>query len=155
MAFIPVKNQGFVVNHAIVSRPIWTSVLDTMRRKRTAIYEDPKPIFQLRSQLPRISPHDLSAHIEVSRDMTMNPMNKTFKGQLYVAPYSLLWHCADNNVMVRSNTDVSANLSNFELATAVVKNTLSLFRGRTICTNFSDLDYLDNPAVEALIQYKW
>ncbi|KAK3823111.1 MAG: hypothetical protein J3Q66DRAFT_330888 [Benniella sp.] len=155
MAFIPVKNQGFVINRAIVARPMWMSVLDTMKRKRTAIYEDPKPIFQLRSQLPRINSQDISRHIEVSQGMDVDPMNESFKGQVYVAPYSILWQYAGDHVSIRSNTNLSANPSYAEMIPAAVRRALSLYGGRTVRANFSDLDYFDNPAVEALIQHKW
>ncbi|KAK3823109.1 MAG: hypothetical protein J3Q66DRAFT_424688 [Benniella sp.] len=155
MAFIPVKNQGFVINRAIVARPMWMSVLDTMKRKRTAIYEDPKPIFQLRSQLPRINSQDISRHIEVSQGMDVDPMNESFKGQVYVAPYSILWQYAGDQVLIRSNTNLSVNPSYAEMIPAAVRRALSLYGGRTVRANFSDLDYFDNPAVEALIQHKW
>jgi hypothetical protein len=155
MAFIPVKNQGFVVNHAIVARPIWMSVLDTMRRKGTAIYEDPKPTFQLRSQLPRINAQDISRRIEVSQGMKVDPMNESFKGQVYVAPYSILWQYAGDHISIRSNTNLSANPSYGKMIPAIVRRSLSLYGGRTVRANFSDLDYFDNPAVEALIQHRW
>ncbi|KAK3823112.1 MAG: hypothetical protein J3Q66DRAFT_330893 [Benniella sp.] len=155
MAFIPVKNQGFVINRAIVARPMWMSVLDTLKRKRTAIYDDPKPIFQLRSQLPRINSQDISRHIEVSQGMNVDPMNESFKGQVYVAPYSILWQYAGDHVSIRSNTNLSANPSYTEMILTIMKRTLSLHGGRAVRANFSDLEYFDNPAVEALIQHKW
>ncbi|KAF9343709.1 hypothetical protein BGX34_006477, partial [Mortierella sp. NVP85] len=87
--------------------------------------------------------------------MDVDPMNESFKGQVYVAPYSILWQYAGNHVSIRSNTNLSANPSYAEMIPNIVRRTLSLYGGRTVRTNFTDLDYFDNPAVEALIQHKW
>ncbi|KAK3823110.1 MAG: hypothetical protein J3Q66DRAFT_385574 [Benniella sp.] len=63
--------------------------------------------------------------------------------------------CLRDQVLIRSNTNLSVNPSYAEMIPAAVRRALSLYGGRTVRANFSDLDYFDNPAVEALIQHKW
>jgi len=65
MAFIPVRNQDFVVDRSILARPVRHSLWDMMRRKQSAIYEYSDPVFQLKSQLPKIIERDFPAHIHV------------------------------------------------------------------------------------------
>ncbi|KAK3807818.1 MAG: hypothetical protein J3Q66DRAFT_406331 [Benniella sp.] len=126
MAFIPVKNQDFLVNHSILARPVW------------------RPI---RDKIMRIG--------EVSRELTVDPMNKSFKGQVYVAPYLLLWHHTKDGEIVQSTMNASVQPNHVEMIATLIRTTLNPWGGRTVLANFSDLDYFDNPAVEALIQYKW
>ncbi|KAK3815328.1 MAG: hypothetical protein J3Q66DRAFT_370651 [Benniella sp.] len=106
-AFIPVRNQDFLVNRSILARPIWRPMWDKIMRRSGATYEYPDPVFQLKSQLPKIRAKDISTHIEVPKEVVVDPMNKTFKGQVYMAPYSLLWHYTNDEVMNRSSMGVS------------------------------------------------
>ncbi|KAK3815318.1 MAG: hypothetical protein J3Q66DRAFT_441454 [Benniella sp.] len=154
-AFIPVKNQDFLVNRSILARPIWRPIWDKIMRRSGAIYEYPDPVFQLKSQLPKIRANDISTHIEVSQELVVDPMNRTFKGQVYVAPYSLLWHYTNEEVMRRSSVDESTKPAHTKAIATLIWTTLNIRRGRAVLANFSDLDFFDNPAVEALIQYKW
>jgi hypothetical protein len=155
MAFISVKNQDFVVNHSILARPFWRPVWDRIMRRSGAIYDYPNPAFQLRSQLPRISSSDISTHTEIPQELIVDPMNKTFKGPVYVVPYSLLWHYTDESAMHRSSGDVSVQPSLVKMIATVIRTTLNPWEGRTVRANFSDLSYFENPAVGALVKYKW
>ncbi|KAK3823116.1 MAG: hypothetical protein J3Q66DRAFT_385581 [Benniella sp.] len=155
MAFIPVKNQDFVVNNSILARPFWRPVWDRIMRRSGAIYDYPSPAFQLRSQLPRISSSDISTHIEIPQELIVDPMNKTLKGPIYVVPYSLLWHYTDEDATARSIDDVSVQPNPMKAITTVIRTTLNPWEGRTVRANFSDLSYFENPAVGALVKYKW
>ncbi|KAF9364458.1 hypothetical protein BGX34_001438 [Mortierella sp. NVP85] len=155
MAFIPVKDQNFVVNNSILARPFWRPAWDRIMRRSGAIYDYPNPAFQLRSQLPRISSSDLSTHIEIPQELIVDQMNKTFKGPVYVVPYSMLWHYTDKNAMTRSSEDVSVQSNLRKTIAALIRTTLNPWKGRTVRANFSDLSYFENPAVEALVKYKW
>ncbi|KAF9344662.1 hypothetical protein BGX34_005451 [Mortierella sp. NVP85] len=124
-------------------------------RRSGAIYEYPDPVFQLKSQLPKIRARDISAHIEVTQGLVVDRMNKTFKGQVYVAPYSLLWRHTNEEAMRRSSVDISAKPEHAKMIATLIWTTLNPCRGKAVLANFSDLDFFDNPAVEALIQFKW
>jgi hypothetical protein len=153
--FIPVKNPEFLVNHSILARPMWRPIWDMIMRQSGAIYEYPDPAFQLRSQLLKIRARDISTHIEVSKELVVDPMNKSFKRPLYVAPYSLLWHHTDDEAIVQPSMDVSARPNHVETIVTMLRTMLSPWSKPGALANFSNLSYFDNPAVEALIKYKW
>ncbi|KAF9360616.1 hypothetical protein BGX34_007670 [Mortierella sp. NVP85] len=154
MAFIPVKNQKFVIDRSILSPPVRHSLWDTIRRKQSTIYDYPNPVFRLKSQLPKINEGDLSTHINVSLEVNVDPMNKSIRNQVYIAPCSLIWHYEGDNDM-RSYTDPSRTRSCARMIAAVISSVLNPWGGRSVRANFSELDYFDNPAVEAVIRYKW
>ncbi|KAK3823058.1 MAG: hypothetical protein J3Q66DRAFT_424615 [Benniella sp.] len=154
MAFLPVKNQDFVIDRSILSTPVRYSLWDTIRHKQSTIYDYLNPVFRLKSQLPKIHEGDLSTHINVSLGVNVDPMNKSIRNQVYIAPCSLIWHYESDNNM-RSYTGLSETRSCARMIAAVVSSVLDPWGGRSIRANFSELDYFDNPAVEAVICYKW
>ncbi|KAF9438570.1 hypothetical protein BGZ76_006790 [Entomortierella beljakovae] len=165
-AFIPVKDRRFVINNSMIAHSPHL-VMETVssmefRRQNTPIYESPNSVFQLRSQLPRLKCSEFSSHVEVSKQKAVDPLNETFKRNVYVAPYSLLWHSRnaewDNNG-VPLNDEKIRNLS-FEwnypmMVVGAIVDKLNPRSRQTIRANFTDLQYFDNPAVEALLKYKW
>jgi len=154
MAFIPVKNQDFVIDRSIFFPPVRHFLWDTIRRKQSTIYDYPNPVFRLKSQLPKINGGDLSTHINVSLEVNVDLMNKSIRNQVYIAPCSLVWHNESGNDAT-SYTDLPGTRSCARMIAAVVSSVLNPWGGRSVRANFSELDYFDNPAVEAVIRYKW
>ncbi|KAF8978943.1 hypothetical protein BGZ46_005993 [Entomortierella lignicola] len=169
-AFIPVNDRDFVVNNCMVSHQphlkVEISNFLEIKRRKIPIYESPNSVFQLKSQLPRIRHSDFLSEIKVSKQRIIDPLNGTFKRQVYVAPYSLLWHSQDrvwdmdaNVIMIKSREgtkiDFHAEHSYFRMVIACIVNKINPWSRKTVRANFSDLEYFDNPAVEALLKYKW
>ncbi|KAK3823062.1 MAG: hypothetical protein J3Q66DRAFT_437476 [Benniella sp.] len=155
MAFIPVRNQNFVVDRSILARPVRHFLWDMMRRKQSAIYEYSEPVFQLKSQLPKIMERDFSAYVHISKRAVADSMNRSIRSQVYVVPCSLLWHYNEDSAMVRSNMDLSGTRNYTRTLAAVISSILNPWGGLSVQANFTDLDYFDNPAVEAVVLYKW
>ncbi|KAG9324315.1 hypothetical protein KVV02_006561 [Mortierella alpina] len=172
-AFIPVRDRAFVVNNSMIPHPprfefhkrrkgMASMSMVMLKRRRTPIYEAPNSVFQLKSQLPRIYASKFSKHIEVSVEQEVDPLNETFKRQVYVAPYALLWRAREprtgQGMMPRTwrkRVDLSAETSYLSMAFGLVVDKLNPWSRQTIRTNFSELQYFDNPVVEALLEYKW
>ncbi|KAF9957362.1 hypothetical protein BGZ70_009536 [Mortierella alpina] len=172
-AFIPVRDRAFVVNNSLIPHPpgfefhkrrkgMASMSMVMLKRRRTPIYEAPNSVFQLKSQLPRICASKFSKHIEVSVDQEVDPLNETFKRQVYVAPYALLWRAREprggENMVRRAwrkKVNLSAETSYLSMALGLVLDKLNPWSRQTIRTNFSELQYFDNPVVEALLEYKW
>ncbi|KAF9572580.1 hypothetical protein EC968_009651 [Mortierella alpina] len=172
-AFIPVRDRAFVVNNSLVPHPpgfefrrrqkgMTSMSMVMLKRRRTPIYEAPNSVFQLKSQLPRICASKFSRHIDVSGEHEVDPLNETFKRQVYVAPYALLWRAREPRggeiVMPRAwgkKVDLSAETSYWRMFLGLVLDKLNPWSRQTIRTNFSELQYFDNPVVEALLEYKW
>ncbi|KAF9114954.1 hypothetical protein BGX27_009384 [Mortierella sp. AM989] len=166
-AFIPVKDKGFVINNAMVAHSPqfavdMTGAMEIKRRKRP-IYESQNSVFQLKSQLPKIKGSDFSSHIEVSKQRFVDPLNETFKKQVYVAPYALLWHSrdkrwdGDSSLITTKNRhrNLSAKWSYSRMILGLIADKMNPWSRQTVRANFTDLEYFDNPAVEALLKYKW
>ncbi|KAF9981898.1 hypothetical protein BGZ75_006731 [Mortierella antarctica] len=172
-AFIPVRDRAFVVNNSMIPHPprfefhkkrkgMASMSMVMLKRRRTPIYEAPNSVFQLKSQLPRIYASNFSKHIEVSVEQEVDPLNETFKRQVYVAPYALLWRAREPRAgqgmtprTWRKRVDLSAETSYLSMAFGLVVDKLNPWSRQTIRTNFSELQYFDNPVVEALLEYKW
>ncbi|KAF9932373.1 hypothetical protein BGZ67_004758 [Mortierella alpina] len=172
-AFIPVRDRAFVVNNSMIPHPprfefhkkrkgMASMSMVMLKRRRTPIYEAPNSVFQLKSQLPRIYASNFSKHIEVSVEQEVDPLNETFKRQVYVAPYALLWRAREPRAgqgmtprTWRKRVDLSAETSYLSMAFGLVMDKLNPWSRQTIRTNFSELQYFDNPVVEALLEYKW
>ncbi|KAG0022985.1 hypothetical protein BGZ80_010673 [Entomortierella chlamydospora] len=163
-AFIPVKDRNFVINNSMIAHsPQLSMEMVGIRRRKKPIYASQNSVFQLKSQLPRINGSDFSLHIEVSRQKIVDPLNETFKKQVYVAPYALLWHARDNrwdkdaSIIATNNSPniYRANRSLIRMVLGLVVDKMNPWSRQTIRANFTDLEYFDNPAIEALLQYKW
>ncbi|KAF9289633.1 hypothetical protein BGZ68_008943 [Mortierella alpina] len=171
-AFIPVRDRAFVVNNSLIPHPpgfefhkrrkgVGSMGMVMFKRRRTPIYEAPNSVFQLKSQLPRICARKFSKHIDVSAEQEVDPLNETFKRQVYVAPYALLWRAREPRRAEiampgpgRKKVDLSAETSYLSMILGLVLDKLNPWSRQTIRTNFSELQYFDNPVVEALLEYK-
>ncbi|KAF9364399.1 hypothetical protein BGX34_001662 [Mortierella sp. NVP85] len=101
-SFIPIRNKRFVVDRALMAPPLLTKAIDWVVRRKRAIYEYRDPVFKLKSQLLAITPGDFSTHIDVTLVIISDPVNiERFEEEVYVAPYSLLWHYRDNTATLK------------------------------------------------------
>ncbi|KAG0361305.1 hypothetical protein BC939DRAFT_527754 [Gamsiella multidivaricata] len=157
-AFIPIKDRDFVVNNSVLAHPprfgIDMANMAAVSRRRRPIYEYPNSVFQLKSQLPRICAKDFSSHIDVPEERSVDPLNETFKRHVYVAPYALLWHTRSNGTST-GKRDISTDVAMARMAFDLMVYKLNPLSRQTIRANFTELQYYDNPAVEALLEYKW
>ncbi|KAF8933543.1 hypothetical protein BGZ58_006264 [Dissophora ornata] len=157
-AFIPVKDRDFLVNNSVMAHSpriiIDTASSWAIKRHRRPIYEYPNAVFQLKCQLPRICAKDFSSHIEIVKEKTVDPLNETFKKQVYVAPYGLLWHTR-NGPTSKQRENLIADTNYAKMVVGLITDKLNPWSRQAIRANFTDLQYFDNPAVEALLEYKW
>jgi hypothetical protein len=51
--------------------------------------------------------------------------------------------------------DLRETWNHARMIAAVIPSILNPWGGLSVQANFTDLDYFDNPVVEAVIQYKW
>ncbi|KAK3816044.1 MAG: hypothetical protein J3Q66DRAFT_388318 [Benniella sp.] len=189
-SLVPIRNKNFVVDRAIISSPLLTRVLDwviwtVINKRKKPIYRYEDPVFQLKSQLLSITAGDFTTDIKIADEISPNPVNhERFREEVYVAPYSLLWHYRDevttpkpaNAIMTRANAimtwakDMVTRLikmistkQNIILkaitlgcyAVVTVLNTLNPLNKPTLRLNFRSRKYHESPAIAALISYKW
>jgi len=91
----------------------------------------------------------------MSKRAVADPMNRSIRSQVYVVPCSLLWHYNEDSAVVRSSMDLRETWNHARMIAAVIPSILNPWGGLSVQANFTDLDYFDNPVVEAVIQYKW
>ncbi|KAH7057858.1 hypothetical protein BKA57DRAFT_499737 [Linnemannia elongata] len=139
-AYVPVSHRSYLIEHHIISYPpiecwkFWT-------RERTKLFYTPDPILQL-STLP-----------------TEDPSSANFTRELYAANYDLLWKLrqgADKSVLFLAKPIQGQNHYSWPI---FLFHTIAQKFGVTgnlsvECHPF-DLKELDNPAIAALIDYKW
>ncbi|KAF9188590.1 hypothetical protein BGZ50_001243 [Haplosporangium sp. Z 11] len=170
-AFIPVKDRAFTVNNSLVAHPprFWIPMATgfklgitdkVMRRQRTPIYEAPNSVFQLKAQLPKICARKFSEHIDVASETVVDPLNETFKRHVFVAPFALLWHVRERSarlISMKREQDLSMReqTSLSRMLSGLVIDKLNPWSRQTIRANFTELEFFDNPVVEALLEYKW
>ncbi|KAG0256408.1 hypothetical protein BG011_004574 [Mortierella polycephala] len=170
-AFIPVKDRAFTVNNSLVAHPprFWIAMAigfklcftnKVLRRQRTPIYEAPNSVFQLKSQLPKICARKFSKHIDVATETAVDPLNETFKRHVFVAPFALLWHVRERSAELVSMKmeqvlSMREQTSLLRMLSGLVMDKLNPWSRQTIRANFTELEFFDNPAVEALLEYKW
>jgi WD40 repeat protein len=189
-SLVPIRNKNFVVDRAIVSSPLLTRVLDwvmraVMKMEKRTIYKYQDPLFQLKSQLLSIAPGDFTTDIKVAGEIIPNPVNhERFREEVYVAPYSLLWHYRDEVTTPKSDNAVMTRVNAImtwakELVTRIIKtvstkqniiykaitlgcyaavmglNMLNPLHKPTLRLNFRSRKYHESPAIAALIGFKW
>ncbi|KAF9364398.1 hypothetical protein BGX34_001661 [Mortierella sp. NVP85] len=189
-SLVPVRNKNFVVDRAIISPPLLTRVLDwvmrtVMKKRKRAIYRYEDPVFQLKSQLLSIAAGDFTTNIMVAAEIIPNPVNhERFREEIYVVPYSLLWHYRDEVTTPKSANAIMTWINTVmtwakDLVTWIIKmvstkqniiykaitlgcyaaviglNTLNPLHKPTLRLNFRSRKYHKSPAIAALIGYKW
>ncbi|KAG0083083.1 hypothetical protein BGZ92_011104 [Podila epicladia] len=142
-AYVPVgdskwaSKRDFVVDHALLIHP--PKMRAFWKANTTPIYEAENPVFQVRPLLP-------VKQIEEVRD----EQNERFTGNVYVAPFELLWYCDQlrQRRFSEATTWFRALLSAATLK--IHPKSPKIVRGHDIPP-----EYLDNPAIIALLEYKW
>lgn len=142
-AFVPVADVGkasmrdYVVNHALIChRP---SLRAFWRPNTTPIYETANPVFQVQPLLP-------VTRMEEVRD----ELNERFTATVYVVPFELLWYYdqARQRRLSEATTWWRALLSATMLK--IHPQSPKVVQGHDI-----EPESLDNPAIIALLEYKW
>ncbi|KAK3810333.1 MAG: hypothetical protein J3Q66DRAFT_352823 [Benniella sp.] len=133
IAYFPVKEKSFVINHGIMIHP--------PRKHGKPIYAHKDPILQL---------DDSTLYKEYSS------LNDNTTRDLYVASFDLLWlkKTQDTRSSIERIKSVRPPwwpdiLFHLFLLKFKLKPLASV-----VCNNFS-LEMLDNPAISAMIEYKW
>ncbi|KAG0355117.1 hypothetical protein BG005_005943 [Podila minutissima] len=142
-AYVPVgdskwaSKRDFVVDHALLVHP--PKLRAFWKANTTPIYEAENPVFQVRPLLP-------VKQIEEVRD----EQNERFTANVYVAPFELLWYY--DQLRRRRFSEVTTWWRALLSAAALKIHPRSpkVVRGHDILP-----EYLDNPAIIALLEYKW
>ncbi|KAF9193485.1 hypothetical protein BGZ50_007415 [Haplosporangium sp. Z 11] len=143
MAYIPVRHRSFIMdNHIIVHPP--RVRLQFWKPTRKPLYQTKDPIMQLHvsSKVP-------------------DPLNDKFTHPVFMAAFDALWIYQD--IVTSSETKEEAKTKESEQVTTTWWKTLyhmirlkCRLRTHTYvqCHDFS-LEFFDNPAIAALVAYKW
>ncbi|KAF9339784.1 hypothetical protein BGZ91_004716 [Linnemannia elongata] len=139
-AYVPVSHRSYVIEHHIISYPpiecwkFWT-------RERTKLFYTPDPILQL-STLP-----------------TEDPASANFTRELYAANYDLLWKLrqgADKSVLFLAKPIQGQNHYSWPIFLFhMIAQKFGVTGNLSVECHPFDLKELDNPAIAALIDYKW
>ncbi|KAF9177975.1 hypothetical protein BGZ51_008230, partial [Haplosporangium sp. Z 767] len=130
---LPVKNREYLIDHHSIAHPPELR-LDFWRSNKRPLYRCKDPILQLAS------------------DVKLHDLNEYFKGELCVAPFSMLWQYQDD-VQIHAPSSSKPSWIHVFLSTVWYKckpSTQKMVKHH----DFSH-EMLDNPAIIALIDYKW
>ncbi|KAI8601419.1 hypothetical protein EDD21DRAFT_108105 [Dissophora ornata] len=144
LAFIPTMERSYVIDHAIIAQPPefrWRFWKNNAR----PLYECDNPVMKL-DRNPKIKPHD--------------PLNDNFTRDLFVASFDMLWRAPEakpdtrsSTARIKSSTRVPQSwvrtLFHIILLNCKLKSDITVE-----CHNFA-LESMDNPAIAALVEYKW
>jgi hypothetical protein len=140
-AHVPVSHRSYVIDHHTISYPpeecwkFWT-------RERSKLFQTPEPILQLSTLLNQES------------------SNANFTRELYAASFDLLWkqsQVSKKSVLFLARPVHSQNhysWPSFLLHMVAQKKFGATGNSAVECHPF-DLKELDNPAIAALVDYKW
>ncbi|KAF9947667.1 hypothetical protein BGZ72_010371 [Mortierella alpina] len=138
LAYFPISSRKFVINHHTIAHP---------------------PTFRLWPWGKRTRPLHLCKDpiLQLSGKRIYNPQNDNFTRELFAAPFDMLWHV--RRVETPSETDKKmiavGPLRLVQQVLRVVLYKLTPERStRVRCYDFN-LKMLDNPALAALVEYKW
>ncbi|KAF9178663.1 hypothetical protein BGZ51_007593 [Haplosporangium sp. Z 767] len=136
--FFPVKARSYIVDHHTIAHPpefqwwFWRPIV--------------KPLYQCENPVLQLVSHP-----------TIGPLNDNFMQQLHVAPFALLWrykgdiiHSPDRQYVPRRVAPSWIRM----LCTLIWHKCKLVVDNNVKCHDFP-LDMLDNPAISALIEYKW
>ncbi|KAF9192313.1 hypothetical protein BGZ50_008677 [Haplosporangium sp. Z 11] len=132
LAFIPVKDRAFIMDYHVIAHPPEFRRLCWWLDPR-ALHECKDPMLQL-DRFPAPKEHDL--------------LTDNFTRDVYVASFDLLWKTGESTVSNGIHSWISTLLH-------VIWFNCKIFGRTTVeCHDFS-LESLDNPAIAALVEYKW
>ncbi|KAG0196901.1 hypothetical protein BGX33_001172, partial [Mortierella sp. NVP41] len=142
LAYFPVSSRKFIINHHTIAHPP-TFRLWPWGRHTRPLHLCKDPILQL------------------SGKRIYDPQNDNFTRELFVAPFDMLWEV---HRKVHHNGTVSETVNKLTAAgplhlahqflRAVLYKLTPERNARVRCYDFT-LEMLDNPALAALVEYKW
>ncbi|KAF9938852.1 hypothetical protein BGZ67_010328 [Mortierella alpina] len=138
MAFIPAKERAYIIEHHSIAHPPGLR-LEFWKPNQQKLYERKSPVLQL-SRDP------------LSKDS--DPLNDNFTSDIFVASFDMLWQ-APNPSSESSTRDLQAAQSLVSMVFHMIKLNLKLKSRTSIRCNDFALESLDNPAIVALVEYKW
>ncbi|CAO3570194.1 unnamed protein product [Mortierella alpina] len=138
LAFLPAKDRAYIIEHHTIAHPpglrwrFW-------RPNQQKLYECKDPVLQLdRDPLSK----------------EFDPQNDNFTADLFVASFDMLWQ--PPNLSSESGAeDCQATQSVASMIFHMIKLNLKLKSRASIRRNDFALESLDNPAIVALVEYKW
>jgi hypothetical protein len=137
LAYFPVSSRKFIINHHTIAHPP-TFRLWPWGRHTSPLHMCKDPILQL------------------SGKRIYDPRNDNFTRELFVAPFDMLWQ--DNREPVSDTVNKLATAGPLHVAHQVLRAVLYKLtperNARVRCYDFT-LEMLDNPALAALVEYKW
>ncbi|KAK3828025.1 MAG: hypothetical protein J3Q66DRAFT_321646, partial [Benniella sp.] len=147
LAYCPVQERAFIIDHAIIAHPpSFRWLFGTPKKQPIYAYLD--PVFKLdRSMLYR--EHD--------------PLNENFTRDLFVASFDMLWSSPELEQEQSERTPLERITDNGPIPSPSWIRVLYYFHlckimprpNRRIEFYDLPLEALDNPAIAALIEYKW
>ncbi|KAG0083082.1 hypothetical protein BGZ92_011103 [Podila epicladia] len=149
-AFIPIQNsnrypkQDLVINNTLVRHPpsfnIFRRIFGTLDTR--TIVSTRGSVFQLESQLP---PYRFIG----SKPEKERP-NEGFRSEVYVAPFSLLWRHKPKKVSKLVHESMWWRSAFIALLWKIYP-----YAPKIVTSHDFEEDHLDNPAITALLDYKW
>ncbi|KAF9178827.1 hypothetical protein BGZ50_007446 [Haplosporangium sp. Z 11] len=135
LAFLPVRSRSFIIDHHIIAHP---------------------PEFRLQFWVPLARPlHECKDPImQLGKTRKHNSENIYFTRELFVTTFDILWSKSPVGQQ-QSMPSVKKPISMVKILYHLILHKCKLFTTRTIqCHDFT-LEMLDNPAIAALVEYKW
>lgn len=136
MAFMPVQQRTYIINnHLIAHSP--RPHLTFWKTNATPLWKTQDPVMQLQVA-PRMP----------------NPLNEQFTQPIFIASFNALWQ--QKQALPKAQARVSGSTSMW-LRAIMYAAWLKLRLGNQIYVECKDssLEYFDNPAITAMISYKW
>ncbi|KAG0249097.1 hypothetical protein BG011_009599 [Mortierella polycephala] len=133
LKYLPVKNREYLIDHHKIAHSPERR-LDFWRSNKRLLYRCKDPIVQL------------------ANDMEPQGFNENFKREFCVAPFSMLWRNHDN-VRIHATPPSKPSWIRIVLSLVWYKCKPSI-KKKVECQGYSN-DVLNNPALVALIEYKW
>ncbi|KAG9322078.1 hypothetical protein KVV02_005006 [Mortierella alpina] len=138
LAFIPAKERAYIIDHHFIAHPPGLR-LKFWKPNQQKLYECKNPVLQLDRD-------------PLSKDP--NPRNDNFTSDLFVASFDMLWQ-APNPSYESGAQDLQATQSVVSMIFHMIKLNLKLKNRTSIRFNDFALESLNNPAIVALVEYKW
>ncbi|KAF9983076.1 hypothetical protein BGZ75_005459 [Mortierella antarctica] len=143
MVYFPVKSRSYIINrhkiaHPIEFPPLWFWWLKNDRRR--PLYECEDPVMQL-------SRHTSGGH---------DAGNDNFSKELYLASFDMIWQCRRHGTTGSSsnNRAVGSTAWSQIFFKALFQSPTRKVDITVRCHDFT-LEALDNPAIAALVEFKW
>lgn len=138
LAYFPVSSRKFIINHHTIAHPPTFRLWPWGRHKRP-LHLCKDPILQL------------------SEKRIYDPQNDNYTRELFAAPFDMLWEVRrDGTVSETVNKLTATGPLHWaqQFLRAVLYKLTPEHNTRVRCYDFT-LEMLDNPALAALVEYKW